>query len=59
MAASSAAFNIEIIAYDVLNSYQSGLHDLRRPELRCRQDPTAASKTMYLCLIEDFIALCD
>lgn len=37
IAASSAAFNVEILAYDVLNSF-AGLHDLCRPELRRRAD---------------------
>ena len=55
MAASSAAFNIEVLAYDVLNSFSQacttfvgqnyGAGQIRR----CR-------KTLFLTLLEDFIA---
>ena len=55
MAASSAAFNIEIFAYDVMNSFSQacttfvgqnyGAGQLKR----CR-------KTLFLCLIEDAVA---
>lgn len=56
MAASSAACNIEVFAYDVMNSYNQacttfvgqnyGAGQIRR----CR-------KTLYLCLIEDAVSL--
>ena len=56
MAASSAAYNIEVFAYDVMNSYNQacttfvgqnyGAGQIRR----CR-------KTLYLCLIEDAVSL--
>lgn len=55
MAASSAAFNIEIIAYDVLNSFSQACTTFVGQNYgagkidRCK-------KTMFLCLIEDFIA---
>lgn len=56
MAASSAAYNIEVFAHDVMNSYNQacttfvgqnyGAGQIRR----CR-------KTLYLCLIEDAVSL--
>ena len=55
MAASSAAFNIEIIAYYVLNSFSQACTTFVGQNYgagkidRCK-------KTMFLCLIEDFIA---
>ena len=53
MAASSAAFNIEIFAYDVMNSFRSGVHNICRSELRCGATQTLSGKTLFLCLIED------
>ena len=55
MAASSAAFNIEIIAYDVLNSFSQACTTFVGQNYgagkidRCK-------KTMFLCLGEDIIA---
>lgn len=55
MAASGAAYNIEIIAYDVLNSFSQACTTFVGQNFgagqikRCR-------KTLYLCLLEDFIA---
>ena len=55
IAASSAAFNIEVIAYDVFNSFSQACTTFVGQNYgagkidRCK-------KTMFLCLIEDFIA---
>lgn len=55
MAASSAAFNIEVIAYDVLNSFSQACTTFVGQNYgagqfkRCR-------KVMFLCLIEDAVA---
>ena len=55
MAASSASFNIEIIAYDVLNSFSQACTTFVGQNYgagkieRCK-------KTMFLCLVEDIIA---
>ena len=56
MAASSAAYNIEIITYDILNSFSQACTTFVGQNYgagefgRCR-------KTLYLCLIEGIIAL--
>ena len=55
MAASSAAFNIEVVAYDVLNSFSQACTTFVGQNYgagkldRCR-------KTLVLCLVEDIIA---
>lgn len=56
MAASSAAFNIEIITYDILNSFSQacttfvGQNYGAGDRKRCR-------KTLYLCLVEGIVTL--
>lgn len=55
MAASSAAFNIEIIAYDVLNSFSQACTTFVGQNYGARQIDRCR-KTLLLSILEDFIA---
>ena len=55
IAASSAAFNIEVIAYDVLNSFSQACTTFVGQNYGARQ-MKRCKKTLALCLIEDAIA---
>ena len=55
MAASSAAYNIEILAYDVLNSFSQACTTFVGQNFGARKIDRC-KKTLYLCLLEDLIA---
>lgn len=55
MAASSAAYNIEILAYDVLNSFSQACTTFVGQNFGARKIDRC-KKTLYLCLFEDLIA---
>lgn len=55
IAASSAAFNIEIIAYDVLNSFSQACTTFTGQNYGAGK-PDRCKKVLFLCLIEDIIA---
>lgn len=55
IAASSAAFNVEIFAYDILNSFGQACTTFVGQNYGARQIDRC-KKTLYLCLIEDAIA---
>ena len=55
IAASSAAFNIEIFAYDVFNSFSQACTTFTGQNYGARQ-LKRCKKVLLLCIIEDFIA---
>lgn len=55
MAASSAAFNIEVFAYDVLNSFSQACTTFVGQNFGAGQIKRC-KRTLFLCLIEDLIA---
>ncbi len=55
IAASSAAFNIEIIAYDVLNSFSQACTTFTGQNYGAGQ-LKRCKKVLFLCIIEDFVA---
>lgn len=55
MAASSAAYNIEILAYDVLNSFSQACTTFVGQNFGARKIDRC-KKTLYLCLLEDLVA---
>lgn len=56
MAASGAAFNIEIITYNILNSFSQACTTFVGQNYGA-SDVGRCKKTMFLCLLEGFIAL--